>query len=178
MKWIKSTTKILLIAFSIACLTVGCKSTDQPDKQKKKGKEATIMRFHLEANLDGTARTGSITVCRSSPIVINIDLVPVLNEGDVDNSEVLNSDDSFSLKIQFNDRGKRILEMVSTANKGKHLAIYSQFGDARWLAAPLITQNITNGVLIFTPDCSLDEARRIVRGLNNVAEAVKKQNKF
>ena len=41
--------------------------------------------------------------------------------------------------------------------------------EARWLAAPRISQRIKDGVLVFTPDATREEAERIVRGLNNVA---------
>ncbi|MGA9450667.1 MAG: hypothetical protein WBW41_04895 [Verrucomicrobiia bacterium] len=41
--------------------------------------------------------------------------------------------------------------------------------DSRWLAAPLITRRIANGVLAFTPDCSRAEADQLVLGLNQVA---------
>ena len=42
--------------------------------------------------------------------------------------------------------------------------------DERWLAAPKISQPITNGLLIFTPDATEEEARQIVQGLNNAAK--------
>ena len=43
-----------------------------------------------------------------------------------------------------------------------------------WLAAPLIRRPIADGVLTFTPDASREEAEKIVKGLNNVTEKIKK----
>ena len=57
--------------------------------------------------------------------------------------------------------------------KDRRIAIFSQFGPARWLGAPIYQQKISNGVVFFTPDASRSEAERIVRGLNNVARKLK-----
>ena len=43
--------------------------------------------------------------------------------------------------------------------------MYCRFPDPRWLAAPVFTKRITDGVLVFTPDCTREEADRIVKGL-------------
>ena len=49
-----------------------------------------------------------------------------------------------------------MLEQYTAANPGRHLVIFGQWGDkladGRWLAAPLITHRISNGLLAFTPD--------------------------
>ena len=45
-----------------------------------------------------------------------------------------------------------------------------QMANGRWLAAPLITHRIGDGVLAFTPDMSRAEADQFVLGLNNVAQ--------
>ena len=56
------------------------------------------------------------------------------------------------------------------------IAIFSQFGeemkDYRWLAAPVINRRISDGVLVFTPDATREEAEEIALGLNNVAKKV------
>ena len=61
-----------------------------------------------------------------------------------------------------------LLEQYTTGSKGKHLAISAEFGQMRWIAAPVITQRIGDGLLVFTPDTSREEAARIVSGLNRV----------
>ena len=79
----------------------------------------------------------------------------------------------FAIEIQFDENGTWLLEQYSAANPGGHFAIFGQWGDklanGRWLAAPLITRRIADGVLAFTPDCSRAEADQLVPGLNNVA---------
>jgi hypothetical protein len=42
--------------------------------------------------------------------------------------------------------------------------------DCRWLAAPVISHRIGDGVLVFTPDATREEAEEIALGLNNVAK--------
>jgi preprotein translocase subunit SecD len=82
----------------------------------------------------------------------------------------------FALRIQFDHRGTILLEEYTTANRGRMVAIFSQFGDElkdyRWLAAPVISRPITDGVLIFTPDTNREEAEEIATGLNNVSKKV------
>jgi hypothetical protein len=57
--------------------------------------------------------------------------------------------------------------------------VFCKFGrDPRWLAAPQITKHLSAGVFTFTPDATREEAERIVTGLNNVAEKVKKDSKW
>ena len=51
-----------------------------------------------------------------------------------------------------------------------------RFGELRWLAAPILQQRIRDGLLVFTPDATREEAERIVRGLKNVAKTVQKHN--
>ena len=56
--------------------------------------------------------------------------------------------------------------------------IFSQFSappdetlnEGRWLAAPRITLNITNGLLSFTADVTRAEADHLALGLNHVAK--------
>jgi hypothetical protein len=82
------------------------------------------------------------------------------------------------IALKFDRKGRWILEQNTTPFKGRHLAIYAQFGDTRWIAAPLITHSISDGVLKFTPDASREEADRIVLGLQSIAEEVKKEGRF
>jgi hypothetical protein len=42
----------------------------------------------------------------------------------------------------------------------------------------MIARRLTDGVLVFTPNATREEADEIALGLNNVAKKVKKQSKF
>ena len=83
----------------------------------------------------------------------------------------------FALRIQFDLDGTVLLEEYTVENRGRKMAIFSQFGaqikDYRWLAAPVISHRITDGVLIFTPDATREEADEIAIGLNHVAKKVR-----
>ena len=79
----------------------------------------------------------------------------------------------FDLEIRFNRHGSWLLESYTTANVGKHMAIFCDFGpkhfrEARWVGAPFIEKRLSKGVLVFTPDVSRAEAEEIVLGLDNV----------
>ncbi|MCF7707707.1 MAG: hypothetical protein K9N52_02255 [Verrucomicrobia bacterium] len=157
----------LIVALMITA--VGCKSVDKDDK-----KLVSTLRIHVETNPNDTGRTIPIQVYRDNPYIINVKRSSLLDEGFISQASVVDVIGGFEIRIQFNHQGTRRLEMLTTENKDKRLAIFSQFGKARWLAAPLIEERITNGVLTFTPDASREEAERIVKGLNNVAAELRK----
>jgi preprotein translocase subunit SecD len=78
----------------------------------------------------------------------------------------------FALRIQFDHAGTALLEQYSASNRGKKIAVFCQFGeklkDVRWLAAPVISRRISDGIFVFTPDATREEAEEIAVGLNNV----------
>jgi preprotein translocase subunit SecD len=179
-----SFNKILMILLVIAAVT-GCagnksavKEKEQPKKSSKSGsKEATRISFHVEINPDGTERCVQAQIYRKNPITITVDRSPVLHEGFVERADVVEFMGTYAIRIKFDSTGTLLLDNVTTSNRGRHLAIFCQFGDARWIGAPLITQRISNGVFVFTPDTTKEEAERIVRGLNNVANAIQPKKK-
>lgn len=159
-------TYLLLAAIVFA---FGCGTAEE----RKRKKEETSLRFHLETNADGTGKNHPIQVIRSNPVEINVEDLAFIDERDIEKASIEETPGSFSLKIELNDHGRRVLEMVTTANKNRHYAVFSQFPDPRWLAAPVITKRIGDGVITFTPDASREECERIVRGLTNVIKKLK-----
>ena len=152
--------------------------TEKEDKKVKKIKDkwASTLRFHLEVNPDGTNRNYPIHVMREDPITINVNGEPLLTEAQMEKAELLDVMDTPTIKIIFSDpEGVRSLEYVTTAYKGQRLAIYSDFGQKRWLAAPQINKRIADGIFLFTPDANKEECERIVRGLNNMIVKIKKK---
>jgi len=154
-----------LLAVLLAFGVTGCKSFG-------KKKEASTLRLHLEVGADRTDGTTQVALNRDHPIYLNIEKDPFLTEHYVKNAAVLDAMGGFSIFVQFDQKGTWLLEQYSTANKGRRVVIGSQFGEVRWLAAPMFTKRITDGTLVFTPDATRPEAERIVRGLNNVAKEV------
>jgi hypothetical protein len=141
-----------------------------PETKKKPSKsDVSTIRFHYVISPDGSARCLPITVYRSNPLQFYIDRSPCLWEVNVAGASVNTNLGAYSLRIWFDREGTKELDAITSAYRGRHLAIFSEFGGARWLGAPLIPQRITNGVFEFTPDASLEETERIARGLSNVA---------
>ena len=160
-------------------LLAGCQ-TDKKEKEekKKKEKEATTLGMHLEVNADSSGRNGPITVLRASPITLTVDSTPFLTHADVIRADIVEELGTLGIRLQFTQpHGARLLSWATGVYKGKHIAIHAEWGEARWLAAPLINQHLEEGIFTFTPDASREEIERIARGLNNVAEEVKKLEK-
>ena len=142
---------------------------------KQNTKDLTTLSLHLEVNRDGTDRNAPVSVFRENPMLINAERTSFLNEGRIVKATLDEDPDGLvSIRIHFDRSGGWLLENITSANSGKHIVIFSQFGDARFLAAPIINGRITDGVFIFTPDATRTEAERIVRGLNNVAAKLQK----
>ena len=169
--------KLLLSRFNIILallllLSVGCKTSEE----KKKAKEAAFLRFHVESNVDGTRHKFPIEVYRANPMIIGVEQNAALDEGFMDRVELVTVDEfgNRAIKIFFNEQGIKRLDWLTSSFKGNRLAIEARWTETRWIAAPLITKRITDGVFIFTPDASNEETERIVNGLNNVIAQLKK----
>ena len=157
---------------------LGCQSPSPSDEEAKKQareekKLRTAIRVHLEVNRDGTDRNSPITINRATPFTVNIDNNPVLTEDRVVDASLVDDEfGGFQIKVQFNRKGTWLLEEYSNTQRGRRVAIMCQWTDKRWLAAPILDKRITNGVLLFTPDATREEAIKIVRGLQNVGKEV------
>ena len=167
---------LTILILAVTGLGAGCASA--PEAQSDKKKPATTLKFYVETNPDSTDRHMVITVGRNDPFQLVVQDQPFLSEIFVVEANVVDVVGGFQLALKFDGQGGRLLEQYTTSNKSRHLAIFSQFGDARWLAAPLITRGIADGKFQFTPDASREEAERIVAGLQAVAEEVKKEEPF
>lgn len=166
------------IYFAMALLlgwSCGCR-TDHTQKSKNK-KPLSTLRLHQEMHADPMGRTEEALVFRGQPSKLIVNKDPFLTEANVKEAKVVDTMGGFALSIQFDKQGSWLLEEYTAASKGKHIAVYSQFmldaerklNTGRWLAAPLIHNHIADGVFIFTPDASREEAERIATGLNDVA---------
>lgn len=146
---------------------------------KLKEKKEAVSTFHvyLETRRDPD-RSQTVKVGRDRPVSFSIEKVPFVSEKFVKEAKVVSEVGGFALQVQLDRQGSWLLEQYTTANHGKHLVIFSQFStppqetlnEGRWLAAPRISLNITNGLLSFTPDADRAEADHIALGLNHVAK--------
>ena len=156
----------------------GCQS---PGQQKEMG----LLRVHLEVGREvDTNRCTVVQIPRTAPVELQIDRTAFLTEVDLKDVKVTEDPGGFSIWVQFNRKGSWLLEQYTSGNRGKHLAIYAQFikpGEqkhtaGRWLAAPRINQRLADGILVFAPDATRDEADELVLGLHNVIESVQKKS--
>ncbi len=162
----------LLLLLSVAVAT-GCKSTES----SKEKKILSTLRLHQEVNPDPIGRSENVEVYREQPVHFTSDKVPFLTEADVTQAKVIDVQGGFALQIQFDRQGTWLLEQY-TAKPSRHILVFSQFvppgeekiNAGRWLAAPMLRTHITDGLFIFAPDATREEAQRIVTGLNNVAK--------
>lgn len=150
-----------------------------PKKDKKHKKETSTIRIHLEVPRTDSKNSTEIPVLRGTSMVVNVEKEPFLSEAYLSEAKLIETPGGVEIELQFDNQGRTALENYSAANRGKRLAIYSDFDkDHRWLAAPVINRIFSNGVLRFSPDATRDEADRIVRGLNRVAEVRKKKDQL
>ena len=150
----------LLAAVSVL-LCAGCAT-------HKKKELVTSLRVHVEAK-ENTTFARKIKVFESHPIEMTIDQSPLLTDAEVDKASVVDALGGFALVIQFDKRGQWLLDQHTSLNLGRHLAIFVQYGEksekACWLAAPILSNRISDGALIFTPDVSREDAELIAKGL-------------
>jgi preprotein translocase subunit SecD len=161
---------LVLVALGVVC---GCKTQEKPQK-----KVLASLRLHQEINRDPSGRSEDITVGRDHPVNLVVAKDYHVSEVYVKAAKVVDAMGGFALRVDFDREGSWLLEQLTSANKSRRIAIFSQFfnlgedklNSGRWLAAPKIQNHITDGVLVFTPDASQEEAEQIAAGLNNVAK--------
>ena len=161
----------------VALLSSGCKTAEE----RRNDKSVATFRLHLETDQASTGSTGVIEIAGAQLSVSN---VPFLDETSVTNAAVVDTrDGGFAVQVRYDRHGTLVLDAMTTENRGRHLAIFTQFGPGkleqkRWLGAPYIGSSITGGVLIFTPNSTRAEAEQVVQGLNNVAKKLKKKRAY
>lgn len=169
-------------ALTLAAVLAGCASDPAKKKEVKPEKEVAALRIHVEQreNAEG-GRT--VSVLRSSPVSLNIEKEPFLDERDLKSAKLVDTLSGFAITLETTLHGRLLLEMTSVSRTGRHLAIVSTWEkekdktETRWLAAPLLKSALRDGKLTFVPDCEREEAEHIVRGINNVAIKLENQAK-
>jgi hypothetical protein len=165
---------IYLGAVLSAALMCGCNTP-----ARKEEKALATLRFYLETNAHQPDQSSTVAVNRSHPVAFTIQKVPCLTEANIRQAKVLDGQAGFELQVQFDKDGTILIEELTAGNPEKHFVIFSQFptppeyklNQGRWLAAPLISAKITDGVFKFTPDATHQEAEWITLGLGHVAKA-------
>jgi preprotein translocase subunit SecD len=162
----------LFVALALT-LTWGCQS---PETKKKR--ELATLRLHIETNPHAMGHTEVASILREAPFDITVEKSAFLGEGNVAEAKVINTMGGYSISVQFNTEGRMLLEQYTSANQGRKIAVFAQWGtnmsQHRWLAAPAIYKRNASGLFVFTPDASREEADDIVLGLNNVSRKMRK----
>jgi preprotein translocase subunit SecD len=167
----------LLLAWT-AAVGAGCASPETKDQGGKKvRRQEAVLRLHLEANREDTEHVTTATVGRAAPFTVTVEKKSFLTESDLVQADVVEARGGYVIALQFDRNGAWTLDQYSTANKGRRIAIWAEFGETRWIAAPRITQRMADGKIIFTPDVTREEAEKIVDGVNYVAEKIRKGRK-
>lgn len=175
-RFVQFNLKLLLVVGVVGL--IGCRTPE-----KKAEKQQALLRIHVETNPYPPEQSEKIKVLRSLPMTINVEKAPFLNESHIIAAQLLNTSDGFLVMVKFNQQGQWLLEQYTASNQRKRLAIRSQFRVStnvydRWIAAPVITKPIKDGVLSFTPDADRTEAAAMVRGWNNVSGYEDEESKF
>jgi len=137
-------------------------------KTSKSKKVETALRIHTEAR-DEASFTRKVKVFKDESVTMIINEMPLLSDVDLVDAQIVEALGGFAIQLKFNPMGRWQLDKHTGINIGRHYAIFVLFGKkpsvARWIAAPIISNRIANGVIIFTPDCTREEAELIVQGL-------------
>jgi len=142
--------------------------------EAKRNRQLARARVYLEVGAGRQGQTQQVTVLRAAPMNLTVETNPFLNEIHVASAQIIDNPGGFVLSIHMNQKGAWLLEQYTASHHNRRMAIRCQWGVApkvqdRWVAAPLITRRIADGVLNFTPDASREEVEEIVIGLNNYA---------
>jgi hypothetical protein len=170
----KVLTRLFNIYLALAIL-LGLAGGCQTEKKKS---QTAALRVHIEVPPDPTGDTQPISVIRSDPVLITVKRMPILTEANLLEAKIIEAQGGFALSLKFDETGTWTVEQYSASNPGLHFVIYGQWSekptDGRWLAAPLITHRVTGGTLVFTPDCSREEADQFVLGLKEAMKQIHK----
>jgi hypothetical protein len=149
-----------------------------PSKNNRYRGQYTSLRIHVEVTDDGTQRCLKVPVDRTMPMTLTIDRNPVLFEEHLARALVVDALGGFAIQLEFTERGTIMLDTATTTYRGQRLVVFANFGPDRWLAAPMVSRRIQNGILVFTPDATREEAERLVAGLNNTIARLKKRSRL
>ncbi|HVV73744.1 MAG TPA: hypothetical protein VHI52_19925, partial [Verrucomicrobiae bacterium] len=100
----------------------GCQS----GKSSRKHPLSTF-RLYQEMKADPLGRTEEVSVFRDHPVTMTIEKAPFLTEANIQSAKVVNDLGGFALSVQFDRQGSWLLEQYTSASRGKHILVFSQF---------------------------------------------------
>lgn len=165
------------LATVVAALCAGCTSPETRRREKVHYTELWLYEG-LPGTLIDTNKMMAVTVA-NIPIVVR--KTPFLTEEDLEEAKVIDSPGGgYAMQLRFNDHGRFELDTFTGTHRGRHLAVFTRYGIRKkqdeiplkeaWLAAPLITRQVNDGIITFTPSVGKEELYSILDGLMNAIE--------
>ncbi|HEX4120162.1 MAG TPA: hypothetical protein VH619_06080 [Verrucomicrobiae bacterium] len=119
----------IYLSLAAVVLATGC-ATDPAAKEKKaEKKEQTTFRLYMEGSRHDYSSTGTVLVTHEK-IPFTVERDPFLTEADLKKAQLIDDpekDGGYAIQVTFNEHGLLMLDMMTTANKGKHIIVFSQF---------------------------------------------------
>lgn len=149
----------------------------QKKKEKEDRKKLSLVKFFLETPPSSQTKTQSVSVYRAFPEKIYIGTREFVDERDFKEVNLVDTEDGgFQIEFILTTEGATILQNITGRYRGRRIVIFANFGDPRYLGAPKIEKNITDGVVRITPDASREEAERFVLGMKNTIREVRRKD--
>src|SRR5277367_5727780 len=117
----------IYLALASLFLAAGCSSYREKHNFAKQ--EQSTIRLYLEGNRADVASTGTVLVTHER-FPMTIEREPFLTEADLRKVLMVNDpgpNGGCSIELLFNEHGTLMLDMLTTAHKGQHIIVFSQF---------------------------------------------------
>jgi hypothetical protein len=105
----------------------GCTSDTPAQKEAKK--EQSTIRLYLEGNRSDPTSTGTVQVTHAN-YLYTVEREPFLTEADLSKATLVDDGGpghSYFIQLLFDEHGTLFLDMTTTANRGRHIILFSQF---------------------------------------------------
>jgi hypothetical protein len=163
-------------AFLLLSFVLGCRSIEERRRDRIL---YTELSFHEQAPLS-SPDTNKVLMAEVAGMKFPMRATPFLSEASLVEAAIIDSPGGgYSLRLKFNDHGRLVVDSFTASNRGRRVGVHVRYGvrketevplKQKWLAAPRISRNLIDGVIVFTPDTTREELDVIVQGLVNAAE--------
>jgi hypothetical protein len=118
------------IYLTLACICLGAGCASHQSKFSKQ--EQSTIRLYLEGNPGDTVGTGTVMVTRQR-FPYTVERAPFLTEADLRKVSMINEpgpNGGYGIELLFTEHGAFLLDMLTTAHRGRHIVVFSQFPPA------------------------------------------------
>jgi len=172
---------LVCLTAALAMTWAGCTSPEARRRDRVHYTELWLYEGMPQTFID-TNKSMAIAVAN---IPLLVKKSPFLTEEHLDEAEVIDSPGGgYAMQLRFDDHGRYQLDAFTGSHRRQHLVIFARYGLRKekdevplkeaWLAAPLITRQVNDGILTFTPNATKVELYSILDGLRNAIEVNQK----